>query len=387
MSRCASRDDDWWCITEPGSGPRSPTGCNRFRIRVKAEIEDASSDVRAALAVRGATTPRRRGARSRGRRARVDAAAWRRRHRRPARGRRRGASHSWLPRASTVGSRDEYEAARIAAGVPRLGVDIDERTIPQEAFLERDAVSFTKGCFLGQELVCRIDTRGHVNRYLRRVHARRRCRDAGRRRGRGRRQGRRHAHQRRRIGRRSRWFGARSTRRRRSPCAGATARSAAASKPCDTRSRVTPGRRLRSRERARRDPRDQARRSHGAPAAADPTTCCAAARSTRRRPARSRGALRRADGHVAVIAEIKRRSPSKGDARPRPRSGRDGQGVRARRRGGALGAHRRAVLRRRGRRPAGRPRERPSCRCCARTSPSTRCRCTRRARSVPTRSC
>jgi aminomethyltransferase len=60
-----------------------------------------------------------------------------------------------------------FEAARVTAGVPRQGVDIDERTIPQEAFLERDAVSFTKGCFLGQELVCRIDTRGHVNRYLR----------------------------------------------------------------------------------------------------------------------------------------------------------------------------------------------------------------------------
>lgn len=60
-----------------------------------------------------------------------------------------------------------YEAARVAAGVPRQGMDINEKTIPQEAFLDRDAVSFTKGCFLGQELVCRIDTRGHVNRYLR----------------------------------------------------------------------------------------------------------------------------------------------------------------------------------------------------------------------------
>lgn len=62
-----------------------------------------------------------------------------------------------------------WEAARVAAGVPRQGLDTDERTIPQEAFLEIDAVSFTKGCFLGQELVCRIDTRGHVNRYLRAV--------------------------------------------------------------------------------------------------------------------------------------------------------------------------------------------------------------------------
>jgi tRNA-modifying protein YgfZ len=60
-----------------------------------------------------------------------------------------------------------FEAARVRAGVPRQGLDIDERTIPQEAFLELDAVSFTKGCFLGQELVCRIDTRGHVNRLLR----------------------------------------------------------------------------------------------------------------------------------------------------------------------------------------------------------------------------
>jgi folate-binding protein YgfZ len=62
-----------------------------------------------------------------------------------------------------------YEAARVAAGVPRQGIDTNERTIPQEAFLELDAVSFTKGCFLGQDLVCRIDTRGHVNRLLRAI--------------------------------------------------------------------------------------------------------------------------------------------------------------------------------------------------------------------------
>ena len=59
------------------------------------------------------------------------------------------------------------EAVRVEAGVPRQGHELDDTTIAQEAFLERDAVSFTKGCFLGQELVCRIDTRGHVNRMLR----------------------------------------------------------------------------------------------------------------------------------------------------------------------------------------------------------------------------
>ena len=64
-----------------------------------------------------------------------------------------------------------YEATRIEAGVPRQGFDIDESTIAQEAYLDRDAVSFTKGCFVGQELVCRIDSRGHVNRLLRRLRA------------------------------------------------------------------------------------------------------------------------------------------------------------------------------------------------------------------------
>jgi folate-binding protein YgfZ len=67
------------------------------------------------------------------------------------------------------GTVDELEARRIEAGIPKLGVDIDDATIPQEAHLEVDAVSFTKGCFIGQELVCRIDSRGHVNRFLRRL--------------------------------------------------------------------------------------------------------------------------------------------------------------------------------------------------------------------------
>ena len=58
---------------------------------------------------------------------------------------------------------------RIEAGEPQMGVDVDERTIPQESGLVPDTVSFTKGCYLGQELVARIDSRGHVNRHLRGV--------------------------------------------------------------------------------------------------------------------------------------------------------------------------------------------------------------------------
>lgn len=63
------------------------------------------------------------------------------------------------------------EATRIVAGEPRLGVDIDGDTIPQEAGLVEGAVDFTKGCYLGQELVARIDSRGHVNRRLRGLRA------------------------------------------------------------------------------------------------------------------------------------------------------------------------------------------------------------------------
>ena len=66
---------------------------------------------------------------------------------------------------------DAWEAFRIERGLPVQPIDIDDTTIPQEAELEVDAVSFTKGCFIGQELVCRIDSRGHVNRFLRRLTA------------------------------------------------------------------------------------------------------------------------------------------------------------------------------------------------------------------------
>ncbi len=60
-----------------------------------------------------------------------------------------------------AGVDEAFEAARIEAGVPELGRELTERTIPQEAGeLVARAVSFTKGCYTGQELVARIDARG-----------------------------------------------------------------------------------------------------------------------------------------------------------------------------------------------------------------------------------
>jgi tRNA-modifying protein YgfZ len=172
-------DDEWWCVCERGFGPVLAAGLVRFRIRVQVAIEDRAGDF-AALSVRGIDeiaaagplngAPGAPGAPG----VAVLPADW-----------------SIGPGVDLIGDPvavdaalgaltasgateidgDAFEALRVEAGVPRQGYDVDETTIAQEAYLDRDAVSFTKGCFLGQELVCRIDTRGHVNRQLRRLRA------------------------------------------------------------------------------------------------------------------------------------------------------------------------------------------------------------------------
>ncbi|MFN8186557.1 MAG: hypothetical protein U0R69_05720 [Gaiellales bacterium] len=62
---------------------------------------------------------------------------------------------------------DELERRRIAAGTPRFGREVDERVLPAEAGFVDRAVSFTKGCYPGQEPIARLRYRGHVNRELR----------------------------------------------------------------------------------------------------------------------------------------------------------------------------------------------------------------------------
>lgn len=61
---------------------------------------------------------------------------------------------------------DAIEAARIEHGTPLFGRDISPTNLPQELARDALAISFTKGCYLGQETVARIDALGHVNRYL-----------------------------------------------------------------------------------------------------------------------------------------------------------------------------------------------------------------------------
>jgi len=59
-----------------------------------------------------------------------------------------------------------FEAARIEHGTPWLGCDIDANRFPQEVGRDQQAISFTKGCYLGQETVARIDALGHVQYHL-----------------------------------------------------------------------------------------------------------------------------------------------------------------------------------------------------------------------------
>jgi folate-binding protein YgfZ len=67
-----------------------------------------------------------------------------------------------------AGDQSDAEAARILAGWPALGGEIDDKTLPQEVrYDEIGGVSYSKGCYVGQETVARLHFRGHANRELR----------------------------------------------------------------------------------------------------------------------------------------------------------------------------------------------------------------------------
>lgn len=62
-----------------------------------------------------------------------------------------------------------FEPLRIEAGWPMTDVDITDKNLPQELNRDATAISFVKGCYIGQETVARIDALGHVNKYLARL--------------------------------------------------------------------------------------------------------------------------------------------------------------------------------------------------------------------------
>lgn len=76
---------------------------------------------------------------------------------------------SLLAVGCVAGSADQFESLRIAAGFPQFGVDMSDENMAPEVARTRQCISFTKGCYLGQEPIARLDAMGHTNRELRRI--------------------------------------------------------------------------------------------------------------------------------------------------------------------------------------------------------------------------
>ena len=147
--------DDWVLDTDAGWGDALVQRLNRFKLRTKVDIERVPWG---SLGLRGV------GARA----STVEAAsavvqAWPGVDGVDALGADLSVPTGWDVLGGSV-----HESARILSGMPRMGAELDEKTIPGETGIVPLTVSFTKGCYTGQELVARVDSRGgNVPRRLR----------------------------------------------------------------------------------------------------------------------------------------------------------------------------------------------------------------------------
>jgi len=130
-------DEDFLLLTEPELGETVRALLTRMRLRARCEIEAEEHDSVLAFGGEGiaADFP--------------------------------GAAEVLDSGLAPTLSEDELELRRIEAGVPRWGRELDDRILPAEAGLDATHVSFSKGCYPGQEPIARLHYRGHVNRTLR----------------------------------------------------------------------------------------------------------------------------------------------------------------------------------------------------------------------------
>lgn len=144
--RCVA-DDVFVLDVDDGCGAATLTRLNKFKIRVKCDFGTGTQRV---AALRGLDAA----ARDEALKISGAVAAWRGSD---------GAVDVFDADTSTIGRSadiDTYHAERVRCGWPIFGVDIDSDTIPAETSLVDVCVSFTKGCYPGQELVERMDSRG-----------------------------------------------------------------------------------------------------------------------------------------------------------------------------------------------------------------------------------
>jgi len=139
-------DDDFLLLTEPELGKRLTVELTRFRFAAKATIEQEEhiSVLVIGEAASVGTIPNKD----------YGLPAYE-------------AIDGNVPAQAEPIGEDELELLRIRAATPRMGAEIDDRVLPAEAGLEDRAISFTKGCYPGQEPVARLHYRGHANRRLR----------------------------------------------------------------------------------------------------------------------------------------------------------------------------------------------------------------------------
>jgi folate-binding protein YgfZ len=133
-------DDDFLLLTEPGLGETVASTLLRARFAAKVEIATEEHTSVVAFGEDGGIPNREFG---------------------------EAASELLDAGVEPTLSGDELERLRIEAGVPAWGKEIDETILPAEAGLDETHISFTKGCYPGQEPVARLRHRGKVNRRLR----------------------------------------------------------------------------------------------------------------------------------------------------------------------------------------------------------------------------
>lgn len=164
-----ARDESLWLVTVPGAAPKLIAHLDRYLIREDVQFHDRTAEVTSVLITGAPDWPKLPPSLDAGFAAKI----------------------AWLPgdpelltvpqssfqqlltdltaQGTMIGDAAAWESLRIDAGFPEYGVDVTDEQLAQEAGRTEQCICFTKGCYLGQEPIARLDALGHTNRELRRL--------------------------------------------------------------------------------------------------------------------------------------------------------------------------------------------------------------------------